>query len=115
MAKELTTAQKGYGGRWQRARAEHLRRHPLCEMCCALLPARLTPATVVDHRIPHRLADALKSGDQSRIASARRLFWDQGNWSSLCKTHHDSDKQMLEKSGRHKMAFDASGEVIWDR
>jgi 5-methylcytosine-specific restriction protein A len=32
-------------------------------------------ATVVDHKIPH-------SGDYDR-------FWDEANWQSLCKRHHD--------------------------
>jgi len=36
---------------------------------------RLTPATVVDHIIPHR-------GDE-------RLFWDETNWQPLCKQCHD--------------------------
>ena len=35
----------------------------------------LTPATVVDHVIPHR-------GD-------RKLFWDEQNWQPLCKECHD--------------------------
>ena len=44
---------------------------------------RRTPATVVDHVIPHR-------NDQ-------KLFWDSGNWQGLCKLHHDSTKQRIEK------------------
>ena len=35
----------------------------------------LTPATVVDHIVPHR-------GDH-------RLFWDEQNWQPLCKACHD--------------------------
>lgn len=45
----------------------------------------IEPATVVDHIKPHK-------GDS-------QLFWDQDNWQSLCKTHHDSTKQAEEKSG----------------
>lgn len=37
---------------------------------------RLTPATVVDHVIPHK-------GD-------RRLFWDMSNWQALCVRCHNS-------------------------
>ena len=44
----------------------------------------ITPATVVDHIKPHH-------GDQ-------RLFWDVGNWQSLCKAHHDS-KTATEDGG----------------
>ena len=36
---------------------------------------RVTPASVVDHVVPHR-------GDAGR-------FWDQDNWEALCKTCHD--------------------------
>ena len=36
---------------------------------------KLTPATVVDHIVPHR-------GDP-------RLFWDEKNWQPLCKECHD--------------------------
>lgn len=36
---------------------------------------RLVPASVVDHRIPHR-------GDMT-------LFWDSSNWQSMAKTCHD--------------------------
>jgi len=46
---------------------------------------RLTAATVVDHITPHK-------GDQV-------LFWDKGNWQSLCVTHHNAYKQKLENSG----------------
>jgi 5-methylcytosine-specific restriction endonuclease McrA len=66
-------------------------------MCQA--EGELTPASVVDHIKPHR-------GDQ-------KLFWDSENWQSLCKLHHDSDKQMLEKSGRARTKFGPDGRVIW--
>lgn len=68
-----TAAQRGYGGRWQRARALYLARQPLCVTCLEV--NRVTPATVVDHIVPHR-------GDQV-------LFWDQDNWQALCKLCHD--------------------------
>lgn len=50
---------------------------------------RLTPATVVDHVIPHR-------GD-------RKLFWDSSNWQPLCVECHNRDKQREEVHG-----YDAS-------
>ena len=47
--------------------------HPLCAEC--LKNSVLTPATVVDHIVPHR-------GDYA-------LFWDENNWQPLCKSCHD--------------------------
>lgn len=75
-----TAAQRGYGYKWQKAREGFLRSHPLCVMCEA--EGRVTAATVVDHKTPHR-------GDKS-------LFWDKSNWQSLCATHHSRDKQREE-------------------
>lgn len=92
-----TSTERGYGSRWRKSRAGYLRLHPLCVMCEA--DKRLTPATVVDHIVPHR-------GDQT-------LFWDSTNWQPLCKSHHDSDKQMLEKSGEERNKFTPEGRVIW--
>lgn len=71
-ARESAT-QRGYDARWRRARVLFLRQHSLCVQC--LQENRLTPATVVDHIIPHR-------GDD-------KLFWDQGNLQAICKTCHD--------------------------
>lgn len=71
---------RGYGYRWQQARARHLRAHPLCVMCQA--EGRVAAASVVDHITPHR-------GDQSR-------FWDESNWQSLCAHHHSGAKQREE-------------------
>ena len=64
---------RGYDKRWRRARAFFLKRHPLCAECQR--QNQLTPATVVDHIIPHR-------GD-------KLLFWDEANWQPLCKACHD--------------------------
>jgi len=64
---------RGYDATWRKARALFLAQHPLCEECRK--EGRLTPATVVDHIIPHR-------GD-------RTLFWDKRNWQPLCKDCHD--------------------------
>ena len=68
-----TTKEKGYNRRWQRARKVFLAAHPLCVRCQQ--NGRFVKATVVDHIVPHR-------GDQ-------KLFWDQNNWQSLCKSCHD--------------------------
>ena len=64
---------RGYNAEWRRARKAFLQKHPLCVECGKA--GKLTPATVVDHIIPHR-------GDQ-------RLFWDEHNWQALCKSCHD--------------------------
>lgn len=64
---------RGYNAEWRRARKAFLQKHPLCAECRQV--GRLTPATVVDHIIPHR-------GD-------RKLFWDENNWQPLCKDCHD--------------------------
>lgn len=76
----MTSTQRGYGYKWQKAREQFLRENPLCVVCTA--QGIVTVATVVDHIIPHR-------GDQS-------LFWRRSNWQSLCSTHHSRDKQREE-------------------
>lgn len=96
------TADRGYGSAWQRARAHYLRAHPLCAMCQQLGRAEL--ATVVDHRIPHKLGQAIDTGDAAQIEAARRLFWDRGNWQPLCKRCHDGAKQQQDTTGRLKGA-----------
>jgi len=64
---------RGYDGRWRKARASFLQRNPLCAEC--MRNGRITPATVVDHVIPHR-------GDE-------KLFWDESNWQALCASCHN--------------------------
>lgn len=64
---------RGYNAEWRKARKAFLQKHPLCSECRKV--GKLTPATVVDHIIPHR-------GD-------RKLFWDENNWQPLCKDCHD--------------------------
>jgi len=69
--------------RWYRLRHAQLSKHPLCSLCAKL--GKVTPATVVDHRKPHR-------GDEE-------LFFDENNLDSMCKPCHDGAKQQMEKSG----------------
>ncbi|WP_324696571.1 HNH endonuclease [Candidatus Thiothrix phosphatis] len=68
-----TACQRGYDRQWRGARLEWIKDHPLCASCLAA--GKYVPADVVDHITPHR-------GD-------KRLFWDEGNWQSLCKPCHD--------------------------
>lgn len=71
---------RGYGYKWQQARLQHLQQQPLCVYCER--QGRITAASVVDHKIPHR-------GDMN-------LFWDRANWQSLCSACHSSVKQKEE-------------------
>ena len=83
-SKETSSTAKGYGYRWQKARAQFLLEHPLCVMCQEA--GRTTAATVVDHIRPHK-------GDKT-------LFWDsKGNWQGLCRSHHSREKQAEEVAG----------------
>ena len=75
--------ERGYTAEWRKARAIWLREKPLCVRC--MQSGRIKAALVVDHITPHRGDDA--------------LFWDRGNWQSLCKPCHDS-KTMVED--KHK-------------
>lgn len=76
---------RGYGRKWQQASAAYLRAHPLCECDeCQAGKLKVTAATVVDHKVPHR-------GDPV-------LFWDRDNWQAMSKPHHDR-KTATEDSG----------------
>lgn len=86
-AKRGSSHERGYTAAWQRARAGFLAKHPLCTRCD--VADQVEPATVVDHIKPHRLKDAMDSGNEAAIAAARALFWARGNWQGLCKRHHD--------------------------
>ncbi|GEO27037.1 hypothetical protein AAC03nite_28220 [Alicyclobacillus acidoterrestris] len=80
-----SSAQRGYDSRWRKARLAYLKKHPLCVECER--EGRLTPATVVDHIVPHK-------GDKA-------LFWDSANWQPMCKPHHDA-KTAREDMGAWK-------------
>lgn len=93
--------ERGYTSVWTKARAAYLRKHPLCVGC--QIEKRLTSATVVDHITPHKLKEAIDSGDEALIAKARELFWDsENNWASLCGTCHNSTAQACERNGMRK-------------
>lgn len=77
-----TSTERGYGYRWQQARAGYLRKHPLCVHCQR--EGRVEPATELDHIVPHR-------GDKD-------LFWSRANWQGLCRMHH-SRKTAAEDGG----------------
>ncbi|WP_159245058.1 HNH endonuclease [Pseudomonas koreensis] len=79
----MTSSQRGYDYKWQKARERYLLDHPLCVYCSR--HGLTVAASVVDHKIPHR-------GDQ-------QLFWHEANWQALCKPCHDSIKQAEEAGG----------------
>lgn len=81
-----TSAQRGYGYRWQKVSKLFLSRNPLCIYCQR--GGHVVASTVVDHIIPHR-------GDQT-------LFWDESNWQALCITCHNSRKQSEEKQPQRR-------------
>lgn len=96
-ARRESSTKRGYGYKWQQARAGYLRSHPFCVEHESR--NELVQATIVDHKVPHKLDDAMNSGDAERIANAKALFWDSNNWQSLCKTCHD------QKTAREDGAF----------
>jgi len=65
--------ERGYNYRWHKVSRLYLIEHPLCVHC--LIEGRVTAADTVDHIIPHK-------GNQA-------LFWDESNWQSMCRPHHD--------------------------
>lgn len=81
---------------WKAIRRQQLSEHPLCLMCQE--EGRIRAASICDHIEPHK-------GDEVKFYA--------GPFQSLCKPHHDSDKQMLEKSGRRRTRFDLRGRVVW--
>lgn len=81
---QQTTAERGYGSRWQKARRRFLQQYPLCVMCETA--GRVSAATVVDHIVPHR-------GDQQK-------FWDVSNWQALCAFCHSGEKQRQERQAQ---------------
>lgn len=81
---EAKAYRKLYNSRpWAQARATQLAKQPLCEECARA--GRVTPATVVNHKKPHK-------GDLV-------LFWASWNHQSVCKPHHDGPIQRSEGLG----------------
>ena len=78
--KRVSSARRGYGGRWRRLRLMQLRREPLCRVCLEM--GRTEPATDVDHIVP------LARGGGNGLE----------NLQSLCHLHH-SQKTAQEDGG----------------
>ena len=76
--------------RWKRLRRLKLQTNPLCEAC--LQNGEITPAEVVDHRIP-----ISERGRKGRLAAEAFLPLDQ--LASLCAPHHNT-KTRAEQLGQ---------------
>lgn len=74
--------------RWQALRVKTFERDLFtCQMAdCGRLEGN-TSLLVCDHKLPHR-------GDE-------RLFWDEANLQTLCKSCHDTVKQAEEQGTLH--------------
>ena len=65
---------------------------------------RVTAATVVDHIIPHKLKEALRSGDNQAIAKAQKFSGAGRTGKGFVSKHHDSNKAAHgETRCRHRM------------
>ena len=69
-----------YTVRWRALRTQVLSAHPLCVVC--MEERRVTAATEVDHRVPHR--------------SDPVLFWEYHNLQALCVSCHSRKTQRGE-------------------
>lgn len=76
---------------WRAIRADQLGRFPLCRMCQD--EGRVTAATVCDH-------DERHNGDPIKFFA--------GPFTSLCKPHHDGEKQRQER-GTAKVRISVEG------
>ena len=87
--KRATAHERGYTSKWQRLSKLYLKTNPLCVECKRR--GRLTPATVVDHIVPHR-------GNE-------QLMWSESNWQALCKPCHDKKTGTQDKLPTYKYNF----------
>lgn len=76
-----TAAERGYDARWRKLRSVVLFEEPLCRTC--LVRGYTTPASEVDHIVPHK--------------GRRELFYDRTNLQAMCKSCH-SRKTATEDS-----------------
>lgn len=70
-----TTAERGYGAKWQRFSKWYRREHPVCCNDLGVHPGIVKPTEVVDHFVPHRNDPA--------------LMYDLDNLRPRCKPCHD--------------------------
>lgn len=77
-----SSSRRGYSYRWSKLSKAFLIEHPLCAECQR--QGRITPATEVDHIIPHK--------------GNKALFWDLDNLQALCHRCH-SQKTVKHDGG----------------
>ena len=90
--KRPSSAQRGYGHRWRKARLRFLRANPLCRLCKER--GLIVPATEVDHITPKEPKDM--------------GFWNISNWQALCEYCHKSKTARFDKPGKHKIRVDGN-------
>lgn len=99
-----TSAQRGYGYKWQQYRLEYLKAHRYCRMCLQSYGlAGYTTNAEVEAKLNAYQLDAVKANVVDHIQAHQGdmdLFWDESNHQPLCKFHHDSTKQREERLGR---------------
>ncbi|WP_286902089.1 HNH endonuclease [Vreelandella sedimenti] len=83
--------------KWRKLRLEQLNKEPLCKFCIAF-DDRFAEATIVDHIEQH--------------AGNLDLMYDKNNLQSLCKFHHDSYKQRLERRNVQAIGCDVDGNPL---
>lgn len=88
-----SAAKRGYGREHRRLRELLLRAEPLCRMCKAKTPPRITPATIADHVVPIAKGGAIHSID---------------NLQPVCADCH-RDKSAMDKGHRVRRRIAADG------
>jgi 5-methylcytosine-specific restriction protein A len=95
-----SASQRLYGHAWHKARTAYLEVHPLCLAC--LREDVTTPASVVDHVVPHK--------------GNLQLFWSEDNWRPLCARHHSMKTALHDGGfGHARQAVDNKGYTPSDR
>jgi 5-methylcytosine-specific restriction protein A len=69
-----TSAQRGYGYRWQKTSRAFLMKNSICVDPDGRHLGRIVAAEHTDHIVPHK--------------GSHRLFWDPSNWQPLCSSCH---------------------------
>lgn len=94
-----TNTERGLGWAWRKQRARILRRDQhLCQDCKA--KGRITPATECHHTIPRAKAGPSLAKDE--------------DVTSLCsECHRARDAEARGHTSKPRLAFDASGRVVW--
>jgi 5-methylcytosine-specific restriction protein A len=86
-ARRGSSTARGYGYKWQQARAYWLKLHPLCVDPYSDHGVRVVEGKHVDHIVPH-----------GNDFSTHGLFWSRSNWQTLCAECH-SKKTSREDGG----------------